>query len=95
MAQVVKASDLKVSRRGRTAKRIPEVLTAIKNLAPGEALILDEFGKVEDDEKSRVYQSVRAHWTDVRDDACRVSFDPTTGMVQVEAKPSKKGAAKK
>lgn len=89
MAKIVKASDLKTARRGRKAERIASVLEAMKSLGTGDALVLDEFGAVDESEKSRVYQSVRAHWGDVREDACRVSFDPESGMVCVTAKPAK------
>ena len=90
MAQVVKATELKMARRGRRAQRDQQLLDAMKNLKTGEALILsDEYGKVSEDERSRVYQSVKAHWNDAREDACRISFDPATGFAQVEPKPAK------
>ena len=89
MAKIVKVEDVKSTRRGRVAKRNPEVLAAMAALKPGEALILsDEYGVVEEDEKSRVYQNVRAHWSDVREDACVVKFD-TEGHVVVTAKDKK------
>ena len=89
MAKIVKAAEIKTARRGRVAKRIPSVLEAMAALAPGEALLLDEYGVVENEDKSRVYQNVRAHWGDVREDACVVKFDTETGYVAVEAKPAK------
>lgn len=97
MAQVVKATELRVARRGRRASRNAELIEAMRNLKAGEALILsDEYGEVSEDERSRVYQNVKAHWQDARDDACRISFDPATGFAQVEPKPDKgKGKASK
>lgn len=89
MAQIIKATEIKTARRGRTAQRIPSVLAAMQSLKAGEALVLDEFGVVSEDEKSRIYQAVRAHWADVREDACRVSFDTESGYAVVVAKPSK------
>lgn len=93
MAKVVKATDLRVARRGRRAVRNEEILAAMAALQPGDALILDEFGEVSDDERSRVYQAVKAHWEDAQEGPCRISFDPETRFVQVEHKPAK-GKAK-
>lgn len=90
MAQLVKATELKVARRGRRAQRDPQLIEAMRGLKMGEALILsDEYGEVDESERSRVYQNVKAHWQDAREDSCRISFDPTTGFAQVEPKPDK------
>jgi hypothetical protein len=91
MAKEVDAGELNHGKRGRQSVRIASVLKAMQGLKEGKALILDEFGPVEDKtDQSRIYQAVRAHWFDVREDKPKISFDPDTKFVQVQAGKAKK-----
>lgn len=91
MAIEIPEEDMNGGKRGRQAVRIQSVLDAMQSLKPNKALILDEFGPVQDEtERSRIYQSVRAHWADVRKDKPSISFDPETHMVQVKIGKTKK-----
>jgi hypothetical protein len=84
--EIIPASEVVVSPRGRKVELMPELCEALRALKPGEALRLSAtFGEVPKDQRSRVSQVIRKNWRAVREDQLRIDYD-TKGVVQVRVK---------
>lgn len=79
------ASEVVVSRRGRTAAFDADLLEDLSDLTVGEALDLSPyFGEVHGSDRQKVGQEIRKHWREVRSDECRIDFG--NGIPQVRVK---------
>jgi hypothetical protein len=84
--EIINASDVVVSPRGRKKELIPELLTTFKALKVGQAVRLSStFGEVSKEDRSRVSQIIRKHCRAVREDEMRIDYD-TKGVPQVRIK---------
>lgn len=86
MDEIIKATDVVVSPRGRKAELDPELIKTFKALKPGEAIVLrSTYGPVPKEERSRVSQQVRKNWRAARADDVRIDYTPD-GVPQVRIK---------
>lgn len=65
--KLIKAEDVQTLPRGRKADFDPKLLKVLGQIKDGNFGVLDEeFGKVEGkDERAKVAQTIRKHWTQV------------------------------
>lgn len=72
---LVETGNVTVGNRGRVAVRNPELLAAMKALKPGQRLNLSGlYGTVEKAKRQTIGAEIRAHWSEVRKDKCRIGF---------------------
>jgi hypothetical protein len=84
--EIINASDVVVSPRGRKKELIPELLTTFKALKVGQAVRLSStFGEVSKEDRSRVSQIIRKHCRAVREEEMRIDYD-MKGVPQVRIK---------
>lgn len=83
----IAASEVVVSKRGRTATFDADLLEDLTDLQVGEALNLTPyFGEVEDKvERQKVAAEIRKHWKSVRKDDLRIDFGGNVPQVRVKA----------
>jgi len=87
MAKTIKLEDVRKLPRGRRPELDPALTKTLKSVKAGQAVVLsEEFGKVAEDDRSKVSQTIRKHWLACRDDKPSVNFSPE-GEAQVFISP--------
>jgi hypothetical protein len=81
--RIIPVGNIQKAPRGRKAQVNSDLLGLLKKVKPGYAADLrDIFGKVEKDERSKVSQSVRAHWKMCQTSKPSLNYSPE-GYLQV------------
>lgn len=81
----MRAEDVVVSRRGRTATFDKDLLEDLIDLQEGEALDLSPyFGEVTAQDRQKVGAEIRKHWRAVRTDDPRIDFGGGRPQVRVK-----------
>jgi hypothetical protein len=84
--EVISVEEVRVSPRGRRKVINAELAEKLSGIKSGQAVALRAtFGAVPADQRPKVSQMIRKHWTHVRTDACRIAYTPE-GIPQVMAK---------
>jgi len=90
MFEIIPASEVRVSPRGRKTTYNQDLIKALKSLKAGQAIKLDPvYGSVPKEQRASVAQNIRKHWKAAREDECRIDWDSETGIAQVQVKVRK------
>lgn len=91
MARTIKVEDVQKLPRGRKPEIDETLVATLSGLKPGQAIVLDdEFGNVEEDDRSTVSQTIRKHWKAAYgEDGVKpsINFSPE-GLAQVHIRKS-------
>jgi len=81
--EIIDASEIVKSKRGRKAKFDANLLKVLKGVASGKAVRLTEtFGKVPATDRPTVSAEIRKHWAKVQTDKPSIDYTPE-GIPQV------------
>lgn len=84
--EIISVEQITVSPRGRQKVIDAALADKLAQIKPGQAVALrGTFGQVPVDQRAKVSQIIRKHWTHIRTDACRINFSPE-GVAQVSIK---------